>query len=209
MASRPGSRRRAGVDSQDLVGPRPVKREFGLERLGVRVRFHTLADGGGRVVHTCLTIQSEVRCRAQRVREGGVSAVNPRNGEAVVCANNVARALLSVGDQVALGQVVADQTLVPHDADAIKNRQGETWESAHVDLVGRQTRRRAVEIVVSEFNVRKMQVPIVSSLVDDRTQHLGHSVVHPINAPVTVGMTGASSKLAHVQQLIYSLCKLG
>ena len=50
-----------------------------------------------------------------------------------------------------------------------------------------------------------MQVPIVLSLVDDHTQHLGHSVVYPLNAPVTVGMIGACSKLAHAQQLIYSL----
>ena len=54
-----------------------------------------------------------------------------------------------------------------------------------------------------------MQVHIVLSLVDDHSQHLGHSVVHPLNAPVTVGMIGACSKLVHTQQLMYSLRKLG
>ena len=122
-----------------------------------------------------------------------------------MCVNNVVRALLSVGGQVAIDQVVAGQTLVPHDAGALENRQGGTWESAHVDLVGRQTRRRADAIVVSEFGVKKMQVPIVLSFVDDHSQHLGHSAVHPLNAPVTVGMIGACSKLAHAQQLIHSL----
>ena len=87
----------AGAESQDLVRARPVKREFGLEHIGVRVRLHTAADGGGRVVHLCSTTHSEVRRRTQRVREGGVSAVNTRNGEGVVCANNVVRVLFFVG----------------------------------------------------------------------------------------------------------------
>ena len=122
-----------------------------------------------------------------------------------MCANNVIHALLSVGGQVTIGQVVAGQTLVPHDAGAVENRQGETWESAHVDLLRRQAHRRADGIVVSEFDVRKMQVSIVLSLVDDHSQPLDHSAVHPFNAPVTVGMIGACSKLSHAQQLIYSL----
>ena len=54
-----------------------------------------------------------------------------------------------------------------------------------------------------------MQVPIVLSLVDDHSQHLGHSVVYPLNAPVTVGMIGACRKLVHAQQLIHSLRNLG
>ena len=105
---------------------RPVKREFGLEHLDVRDRLHTLADGGGRVVHPWPTTHSEVRCRTQRVHEGGVSAVNTINGEDVVCANNVNRALLSVGGQFAIGQVVAGQVLVTHNAGAVDNRQGAT-----------------------------------------------------------------------------------
>ena len=74
-----------------------------------------------------------------------------------------------------------------------------------MDLGGRQTRRRTDGIVVSELYVGQMQVPIVLSLVDDHSQHLDHRVVYPLNAPVTVGMIGACSKLVHTQQLIYSL----
>ena len=115
----------------------------------------------------------------------------------MVCANNVLRALLPIGGQVAIGQVVADQALMSHDVSAVETRHGETWESAHVDLTGRQTRRRADGIVVSEFDVRQLRVPIVLSLVDDHSQHLGHSVVYPLNAPVTVGMMGVCSKRAN------------
>ena len=123
----------------------------------------------------------------------------------MLCADNVVRALLPVDIQVAIGQVVTGQTLVSHDTSAVETRQGEPWESAHVDLVGRQTRRRANGIVVSELYVGQRQVPIALSLVDDHIQHLGHSVVYPINTPVTVGMIGACSKLVHTQRLIYSL----
>ena len=40
---------------------------------------------------------------------------------------------------------------------------------------------------------------------NDRSHDLGHSVVYPLNASVTVGMIGAGSKLVHTQQLICSL----
>ena len=123
----------------------------------------------------------------------------------MVCADNAVRALLPVGGQVAVGQVVTGQTLVSQDTSAVENRQGEPWESAHVDLIGRQTRSRADGVVVSEFYVGQMQILIVLSLGDDHSQHLCHSVIYTLNAPVTVGMIGACSKLVHTQQLIYSL----
>ena len=72
----------------------------------------------------------------------------------MVFANTIVRALLSVCSQVAIGQVVAGQTLVSRDSGAFENRQGETWKSTHVNLVGRQTRRRADRIVVRELDVR-------------------------------------------------------
>ena len=62
------------------------------------------------------------------------------------------------------------------------------------------------ELLESKFDVGQMQVPIVLSLVDDLSQHLGCSVVYPLNAHVTVGMIEACSKLMHTQQLI-TACK--
>ena len=64
---------------------------------------------------------------------------------------------------------------------------------------------RADRIVVSELDVREPQIPVVLLLVDDHSQHLGHSVVHPLNASAAIGMIGACGQLAHPQQLIYSL----
>ena len=63
----------------------------------------------------------------QRVGEGGVSAINAGNGDCMVFANNIVRALLSVCSQVAIGQVVEGQTLLSRDSVAFENRQRETW----------------------------------------------------------------------------------
>ena len=98
----------------------------------------------------------EFRGRKQRVDEGGVSAVNAGNVEGMVFANNIVRALLSVCSLVTIGQVVAGQTLVSCDSGTVENRQG-GWKSTHVNLVGRQTRRRADRIVVCELDVMVLQ----------------------------------------------------
>ena len=123
----------------------------------------------------------------------------------MVFVNAIVRALLSVCSQIAIGQMVASRTLVSRYSGAFENRLGETWKSTHVNLVGRQTRRRADRIVASELDVKELQISVVLSLVDDHSQHLGHSVLHTLNASVAVWMIGACGKLAHSQQLVYSL----
>ena len=77
-------------------------------------------------MHSYPTTHSEFRGRTQRVGDGGVSAVNAGNGEGMVFANNTVRALLSVCSQVAVGQVVAGQTLVSRDSSAFEKNQRET-----------------------------------------------------------------------------------
>ena len=101
-----------------------MKRKFGLEYHGVRVSLHTLVDGGSRVVHPCSTTHGEFRCRTQRVGEGEVWAINPKNGEGMVFANNVVRALMPVSIEVAVGQVITGQTLCPATAVRSKNVSG-------------------------------------------------------------------------------------
>ena len=174
----------AGADGQHLVRARPVKRDFGPEYLGVSVRLPTLADGRGRIEYSSPTTHSEGRCWTQRVGEGGGSAASTGNGEGVVFADNVVRLLLPSLGQFAIIQVVKGQTLVSHDACAIETRQEEPWKFAHVGLVGRQTRRRADGVVLSQFYVGQMQVQIVLLLVDDYSQHLCHSVFTHLMLPV-------------------------
>ena len=113
--------------------------------------------------------------------------MNARNYEGMVFAKNVVRALPPVCSLVAIGQVIAGQTLVSRYSGAFKNHHGETWKPANVNPVGRQTRRRANRNVVGELDVRELQIPVVMLFVDDHGQHLGHSVVHPLNALFPLG----------------------
>ena len=50
--------------------------------------------------------------------------------------DDIVRALLTVRRRVAVGEVIAGQALVAEDADALKSREREARELAHVDLVG-------------------------------------------------------------------------
>ena len=73
-------------------------------------------------------------------------------------------------------------------------------------LAGRQTRRHADRILVWQLDVRKLQIPVVLSSIDDHSQNVSHSVVHLLSASVTVRIIGGCGKLAHSQQLVDS-CK--
>ena len=120
-------------------------------------------------------------------------------------ANNTVRPLLLVCSQVAVGQVLSGQAVVSRDSGAFENRQRETWKSTHVNFVGGQPRRRADRIVACELGVRELQTPVILAFIDDHSQDLGCSMVHPLNASVTVSMIGACGKFAHSQKLVDSL----
>ena len=92
----------------------------------------------------------------QCVGQGGVSPVNAGNGGGMIFANNIIHALLAVCSKVAVGRVVASQTLVYRDSGALENCHRETRKSTHVNLVGSQTRRHADRIVVCELDVREL-----------------------------------------------------
>ena len=157
------------------------------------------------MVHPYPTTHGVFRCRTQCLSEGGVPAVNARNAEGMVFANDIVHALLSVCSQVATGQVVAGQTLASHYSGALENRPGEMWKPTHVNIVGHQPRHRADRIVASELDVREPQIPVVLSLVDDHSQQLGHRVVNPLYASVAVRMIGACGQLAYSQHQVYGL----
>ena len=97
-----------GSTARNLYGPVQLVASLSLSMLA-----SVLASTSWRVeeaelyTHAQLPAEKLVRCWTQRVGKGGVYAVNTRNGEDVVCADNVVRAFLPVGGQVAIGQVVA------------------------------------------------------------------------------------------------------
>ena len=62
--------RGAGADRKDLVGPRPLKREFSLEHVCIPVGLRVLANSGGRITQPNSITHIEVGDLAQGVRKG-------------------------------------------------------------------------------------------------------------------------------------------
>ena len=54
----------------------------------------------------------------------------------MVFADDIVRALLAVGRQVAVGEMIAVQALVAENAGAFKHRETGAPKPGHVDLVG-------------------------------------------------------------------------
>ena len=79
-------------------------------------------------MHPCPTTYGEVHQRAKRVGDSGIWSVYAGNGEGMVFANNIVRALLSIRSQIAVGQVVAGQTTMSRDSRPFENYQRGTWK---------------------------------------------------------------------------------
>ena len=58
------------------------------------------------------------------------------NCEGMLFQDDIVRAMLAVGHQVAVGEMIAGQGLVAEDADAFTNREREARKPAHVDSIG-------------------------------------------------------------------------
>ena len=96
-------------------------------------------------------------------------------------ADDIVRALLAVGRQAAVGEVVADQGLVVGDPGAFENREREARKPTHMDLVGSSTGCSADRVAVRKFDVRELLIPVILELVEHHSRHLGHRVVHTLH----------------------------
>ena len=63
-------------------------------------------------------------------------ALHARNCEGTVFTDDIIRALLAVGRQVAVGDVVAGQALVAGDPGTFENHERKAGKPTHVDLFG-------------------------------------------------------------------------
>ena len=125
----------AGTDGQDLFGPVQLNASLFLSSFASVIAFAPWR-----------MVEAELYTHAQQptVKLGAGRSASARaeflritlgNGEGVVWADNVVRAPLPFGGQVAIGQVVTGQTLVSHDTCVVETRQGRPWESVHVTLL--------------------------------------------------------------------------
>ena len=74
---------------------------------------------------------------------------------------------------------------------------GEAGKAVYMHLIWGQPGGGADGIVVSNFHVRQVDVPVVLPFVDDHRQHLSHGVVDPLDATVGVRVVGARRDFPH------------
>ena len=54
-----------------------------------------------------------------------------------------------------------------------------------------------------------MSIPIITSLVDDHSEHLSHGMIHALDAAVAVRIIGPCRNFLHAVQLLDSVRQLG
>ena len=126
----------------------------------------------------------------------------------MVFADDIVRGLLTVGRQVAVGEMNAGQALVVEDAGAFKNRASEARRPAHVDVVGSQTDDSADQTVVRKFDVGKLHIPAILELVDHHCQRLDCRVIHTPHPAIAIRVVGAIGNFPNAKKLVDRLRKL-
>ena len=74
---------------------------------------------------------------------------------------------------------------------ALENSERNAGDAGLMCLIGGHPCGGTSGIVVCEFDMRQVNVPVVRSLIDDHREHLSHDVIHALYAAVTAGMIGA------------------
>ena len=126
----------------------------------------------------------------------------------MVFADDIVRGLLTVGRQVAVGEMIAGQALVVEDAGAFKNRASEARRPAHVDVVGSQTDDSADQTVVRKFDVGKLHISVVVDLVDHHCQLFGNRVIHTVHPAIAIWVVEAGGNFPNAKKLVDHLRKL-
>ena len=76
-------------------------------------------------------------------------------------ANQRIRTPLTVGGEVAVFKVVADEALVASSVVVFENGEGKAGEAVHMHIIRDQPGGGADRTVVSKFHVRQVDVPVV------------------------------------------------
>ena len=88
-----------------------------------------------------------------------------RHCQGMVSKDDIVRALLVVGRQVIVGEVVAGQALVAGDPGVLKNRERRARNPTHVELFGTYTGGSADRILLRKFDVKELLIPVILELV--------------------------------------------
>ena len=110
---------------------------------------------------------------------------HPRNCEGRVLKDDIVRALPAAGPQIAVAEAITGQ-LVAVDSGAFGNREREERKPTHVDLVGNQTGGSADRIVVREFDVRELLIPVSLEHVDHHNQDFWNRMIHTLHPNIAI-----------------------
>ena len=102
-----------------------------------------MADSGGGVIDPNPSAGRILRAAEEGIGEGGVSPINPSDGEGVLFSHEFVRSLLTLAGKVAIGELVAVKVLVHAAVRSVEGGEGEAREASHVDFIRCEARGSA------------------------------------------------------------------
>ena len=105
------------------------------------------------------------RAAVEGVGEGSVMTFDSGNGEGVLGTHEVVSSLLALSGEVAVCKLVAFEALMRSTMRAIEDRDGKAWKAADMYFIWGETRGSTDGVVIGEFDVGEVNVPVVLAFV--------------------------------------------
>ena len=126
-----------------------------------------MAYSGGGIVDPYPSASRVFGATEKSIGESGVAPIGPSKGEGVLFSHNFIGALLAFASEVAIGELIAVKALMDTTVWSFKGGEGKAREASDVDFIGGKARGVANGVVIGEFDVGKMDVPVVLVFVTD------------------------------------------
>ena len=124
-----------------------------------------MTNCGRGVVDPYSAIDGILRTAVEGVGKGSVMAFGSGNGEGVFGMHEVVSSLLALSGEVAVCKLVALEALMYPTLRAIEDREGEAWKAADTYFIGGEARGSTDGVIISEFDVGEVNVPVVLAFV--------------------------------------------
>ena len=126
-----------------------------------------MADSGGGIVDPYPSASRVFGAADEGIGESEIASVCPNDGEGVLFSHKFVDALLTLANEVAIGELIAVEVLMGTTVRSTKDGEGEAREASDVDFIEGKARGGANGVVIGVFDVGKMDVPVVLVFVTD------------------------------------------
>ena len=126
-----------------------------------------MTDSGGGILDPYPSASRVFGATEKDIGESGIAPVYPSNGEGVLFSRKFIGALLAFASEVAIGELIAVEVLMGTTVRSVKDGEGKAREASDVDFIGGKARGGANGVVISVFDVGRMDVPVVLVFVTD------------------------------------------